>query len=74
MIQRRRDGSFESIYDNIEENIETGRPKKGKLIPSVAEIGGKKRNKKRPYWCGVINNMLNNCFKYPHRKDKEDEE
>ena len=28
-------------------------PKKGTCIPSAIEVGGKKRNKKRPYymWC-----------------------
>ena len=54
----------------------TGWPKKGKRIPSVIEIGGKKRNKKRPYcmWCNKYNHTLDKCFKHPHKKDKDDEE
>jgi hypothetical protein len=53
-----------------------GRPKKGKRIPSAIEIGGKKRNKKRPYcvWCNKYNHTSDKCFNHPRKKDKEDEE
>ena len=53
-----------------------GRPKKGSRIPSAVEIGGKKRNKKRPYcvWCNKYNHTSDKCFNHPRKKDKDDEE